>query len=231
MNLAIIPARGGSKRIPRKNIKLFLGKPVIQYAIELAKSFKPFNSIIISTDDNEIEEIGIKNGVKTPFRRSESTANDFATLSDVLLEVLTEYQKLNIKVDNVCVILPTSPLITHEILNQAYEKFINNNFSAIIPLVKYQHPIQRALKITSGTEKVSMINPDNYTMRTQDCDEAFYDSGQFYWINVKDFLIEKTILMNNIGAIEVKSDRCHDIDNIEDWRLAEMKYRWLNDPQ
>ncbi|HEY4323087.1 MAG TPA: pseudaminic acid cytidylyltransferase [Mucilaginibacter sp.] len=228
MNLAVIPARGGSKRIPKKNIKPFLGKPIVNYAIDLAKSSKLFDEIIVSTDDDEINKIIIQQGVKNPFKRSAETSGDFATLSDVLLEILNEYKKLNISIDNVCVILPTSPLITTEILNTAHEKFISGDFSAVIPLVKYNHPIQRALKITGDNGNVVMIDPENQTKRTQDCDEAFYDSGQFYWLKASDFLIEKKILMKNAGSIELNPDHCHDIDNPEDWKIAEMKYRWLN---
>lgn len=227
MNLALIPARGGSKRIPRKNMKPFLGKPILQYSIDLAKSAGLFDEVTVSTEDIEIEDFAAKHGVKAPFRRSEKNANDFATLSDVLLEVLTEYQKLGMQFANVCVILPTAPLITNEILNEAYRKLVTSHFSAVIPLVKYSHPIQRALKVLNNSGKTAIIDPKSALMRTQDCAETYYDSGQFYWINVKQFLIEKKILMENAGSIELMPEQCHDIDSMNDWVITEMKYKLL----
>jgi pseudaminic acid cytidylyltransferase len=225
-NLAIIPARGGSKRIPKKNIKSFLDKYIIQYSIEAAQAFKLFDEIMISTDDDEIAEIGIKFGAKVPFKRSEKNSNDFATLSDVLFEVLTEYQNRDIFFDNVCLILPTSPLTTFESLDKAYQKLINNNFSTVIPVVEFEHPIQRALKLDS-IGHVNMIEPKNRALRTQDCEITYYDSGQFYWIKAPDFLREKNILMQRTGSIELMAYQSQDIDTPIGWTIAEMKYKLL----
>jgi len=221
-NLAIIPARGGSKRIPRKNVKLFLGKPIIAYSIEVAIESGLFDEVIVSTDDQEIAQISRKYGAKVPFMRSEENSNDFAILNDVLTEVLEEYSKREIVFDNVCIILATAPLITIRSLKESYDLMHNKGFDSVRPVVKFSYPIQRAFKM-DATGKVEMMHPQNYSMRSQDLEPAYHDSGQFYWINQG-----KDLLDPNKGAFVISEMLVQDIDDTDDWALAELKYRHLN---
>ncbi|OFX19450.1 MAG: pseudaminic acid cytidylyltransferase [Bacteroidetes bacterium GWA2_31_9] len=224
-NLAIIPARGGSKRIPRKNIKDFLGKPIIAYSIETALESGLFEEVMVSTDDHEIAEIAIKYGAKVPFFRSEKTANDYAHIAEVIEEVLEKYKALNKIFDNFCCIFSTAPFIKKGRLKEGFDLMINNNFDSVFPVLKFSYPIQRALKIES--EKVSMILPENFNKRSQDLMPAYHDSGQFYWMKTQEFYKQKRLFAENSGAIILSEMEVQDIDTVEDWEVAEMKYRFL----
>ena len=224
-NLCIIPARGGSKRIPRKNIKNFLGKPIIAYSIEAAIESGIFEEIMVSTEDQEIAVVAKNYGAKVPFFRSNKNADDFATTVDVLLEVIEQYDKLNRRFDNVCCIYPTAPFATKEKLEQAYTKLESEDFDAIFPVLEYSYPIQRALKLNNS--KVSLFYPENETVRSQDFDNSYHDSGQFYFLKTKRFLKTKTVFTNNTGGILLTELEAQDIDNETDWKLAEMKYELL----
>ncbi|OFX53634.1 MAG: pseudaminic acid cytidylyltransferase [Bacteroidetes bacterium GWA2_30_7] len=225
-NLAIIPARGGSKRIPRKNIKDFLGKPIIAYSIETAIESGLFEEIMVSTDDHEIAEIAIKCGAKVPFFRSEKTANDFAHIAEVIEEVLETYKSENKQFENFCCIFSTAPFIKKSRLKDGFELMLKNNFDSVFPVLKFSYPIQRALKIEN--EKVSMILPENFSKRSQDLMPTYHDSGQFYWMKTKEFYRQKRVFAENSGAIILSDMEVQDIDTIEDWEVAEMKYRLLN---
>ncbi len=218
--LAVIPARGGSKRIPRKNIKNFLGKPIIAYSIETAVKSKLFNEIMVSTDDKEIAEIAKSYGAKIPFFRTKETANDFASLNDVIIEVINKYKKLNQIFNYVCLILPTAPLIKIENLIKGYKLLKNSEFDSIRPIVKYGFPIQRAFRLTEQNE-VLPINTNDFKKRSQDLEPTYHDSGQFYWIKGNKDLSE------NKGAFEISEIEVQDIDNETDWQLAELKYKLL----
>ena len=159
-NLAIIPARGGSKRIPKKNIKDFLGKPIIAYSIETALKSGLFDEIIVSTDDPEISDVAIKYGAKVPCFRSSETSNDFASLSDVMNEVILFYKNRNIRFDYVCCILPTTPLVTMENLKLGYGLITNSEFDSIRPIVRYSYPIQRAFRYNKNGG-VELFNPEH----------------------------------------------------------------------
>jgi len=224
-NLAIIPARAKSIRIPKKNIKPFLGKPIIAYSIEAAKMTNLFDEIMVSTDDKEIAEISIRYGAKVPFFRSSKTSDDYAIIPEVVEEVLNEYSKRGIYFDNICCILATAPFITPQRIISAYELMINKNYDSVLPIVRYSYPIQRALKIVN--EKVIMFEPENYTKRSQDLEPAYYDSGQFYWMRVSEFIKQKRFFANNTGAIILSQLEAHDIDTEEDWTIAELKYKIL----
>jgi len=221
-NLAIIPARGGSKRIPRKNIKLFIGKPIIAYSIEAAIKTNLFDVVMVSTDDTEIANISKEFGAKVPFLRTKKNADDHAGIADVILEVIKEFSKNNIFFENVCCILATAPLIKQEDIILAYEKLTNENLDSIIPVVKYNYPIQRALKIVNG--KVSLIWPENLMKRSQDLDSSYYDAALFYWMKTSSFLSRKTILSENSSALIVNDEYIQDIDTDNDWIKAEKKY-------
>lgn len=216
-NLALIPARGGSKRIPRKNIKDFLGKPIIAYSIEAAFQSNLFDEIIVSTDDAEIVEIAEKLGAKVPFLRSDKTADDFATLSDVVEEAKDYYNSNKSDFDNICCILPTAPLITANNILKGYELLINGGFDSVRPVIRFSYPIQRALKLVDG--KVEMFYPEYIKARSQDLEPAYHDAGQFYWMKYN-----KGLKSDNRGAFEISELEAQDIDNTEDWKLAEIKY-------
>jgi len=224
-NLAIIPARGGSKRIPRKNIKDFLGKPIIAYSIQAAIDSKLFDEVMVSTDDAEIAEIAIQFGAKIPFMRSEKNSDDHATTSEVLIEVLEQYQLNNTHFDYACCIYPTAPLINPIKIREALEVMHGKDFDSVFPVTSFSYPILRSLKITNA--KVEMNWPDYLNTRSQDLPPAFHDAGQFYWINVERFIQTKNILNDNCGSIVLSDLEVQDIDNETDWKLAELKYSLL----
>jgi N-acylneuraminate cytidylyltransferase len=225
-NLCIIPARGGSKRIPRKNIKEFIGKPIIAYSIEVAIKSKLFLEVMVSTDDEEIAEIAKQYGAKVPFKRSAKNSNDQATTPDVMNEVLGNYKKEGKLFSLACCIYPTAPLISIQRLKEAYELLINENFDSIIPVIHFDSPIQRAFKIDSG--KLKMMWPENIAIRSQDLEPAYHDCGQFYWFKVNKFFETKQILTNNTGAIQLNEMEMQDIDEESHWKIAEIKYTLRN---
>ena len=222
-NICIIPARGGSKRIPKKNIKHFLNKPIISYTIKVALNSKLFDEVMVSTDDNRIAEIALKYGAKVPFKRSKKNSNDYATTFDVLNEVLKDYKKNNKTFDNVCCIYPCSPFLTTDTLNKAFKLLNENKFDSVFPVVSYNSPIQRALKLTG--KKVKMINDIYLNTRSQDLEQSYYDAGQFYWCKVQALLKNKKIFASNSGGLKISELDAQDIDTIIDWKLAELKYK------
>jgi N-acylneuraminate cytidylyltransferase len=222
MNIAIITARGGSKRIPRKNIKEFFGQPMIKYAIDAALESKIFDTVMVSTDDKEIAQVAQKYGADVPFMRSEKTANDFATTMDVLLEVISEYKKMSIEFDTLCCIYPCVPFLKGDTLVEAYNVFNENNTDALMPVVRFSYPIQRALRI-NNTELLEYVYPEYIKSRSQDLEPMYHDVGMFYFYKIIS-------LFNNnkkIKYFEMKEIEIQDIDSEEDWHYAEMKYRIL----
>lgn len=225
-NIAIIPARGGSKRIPKKNIREFLGKPIISYSIETAIKSGLFKEVMVSTDDQEIANLAIKNGAKVPFLRSTMNSNDFANTYDVIQEVILQYEMNGEKYDNVCCIYPCAPLIIKSNLIQGYELLLEKNFDTVFPIVKYSTPIERALKIEKS--KVIMANKKYVISRSQDLDSYYFDAGQFYWMKINTIKSNKNIYNDNTGAIVLDDLYAQDIDNETDWKIAEMKYNLIN---
>jgi pseudaminic acid cytidylyltransferase len=225
-NIAIIPARGGSKRIPRKNIKDFLGKAIIAYSIEAAIESKLFDEVMVSTDDREIAEVAKKHGANVPFMRSKKKADDYTGLADVVIEVIEEYKKKNIEYDNVCCLLATAPFITGKELINSYNKLIDTNFDSVFPVVRYSFPIQRAMQFDG--EKIKMIWPENLTKRSQDLKPSFHDAGLFYWIKTHALINERKFWTDNTTAIEINEQTAQDIDTLEDWGIAELKYKLIN---
>jgi len=223
-NLAIIPARGGSKRIPRKNIKQFLGKPIIAYSIRAAFDSELFDEVMVSTDDVEIADVARECGAKVPFFRSSENANDFATLADVVLEVVAWYEKHRSKPENICCILATAPFVTAAHLEDAYRKLVNGQLSVIFPVAKFSYPIQRALQVNPINQTVSMLHPENLTIRSQDLEDFYHDSGQFYWAKVDILEREKSFIIPNAGIVELTQKEVQDIDSEDDWIIAEQKY-------
>jgi pseudaminic acid cytidylyltransferase len=226
-NIAIIPARGGSKRIPRKNIKDFLGKPIIAYSIEAALQCVLFDEIIVSTDDKEIAKVAEEYGARVPFIRSFVNADDHATLTEVILEVIDQYAETKKYFDNICCILPTAPLITSSRISEAFDKMKNENLDSVCPVVEFSYPILRALEI-SEDKKLKMIWPEYLKTRSQDLKPAYHDSGSFYWINTNALLKEKSLYCIDGSAIILPETEVQDIDTDTDWKLAEMKYKLIN---
>jgi pseudaminic acid cytidylyltransferase len=224
-NVAIITARGGSKRIPKKNSKLFRGKPIITYSIETALNSGLFDYVMVSTDDEEIAEIAKKNGAQVPFFRSKKNSDDFTGTADVATEVLTELAKINKTFTNACCIYPTAPFISNENLKAAYTLLIENKFDSVFPVCQFSHPIQRALEIKNN--KIQMISPENLNKRSQDLSPAYYDAGQFYWLNVEAFLKTNKIFTSNSGSIILNELQVQDIDTETDWKIAELKHALL----
>jgi N-acylneuraminate cytidylyltransferase len=222
-SLAIITARGGSKRIPRKNIRDFLGHPIIKYSIDAAVNANCFDEIMVSTDDREIAAIAEQFGAVIPFYRSEATSNHFASTSDVIEEVIFEYKKRGKAFQYCCCIYPTVPFIAADHLRQGFNILRSTGADSAIPVVRFSYPIQRALKIDEG--RLSMIWPENLNARSQDLMPAYHDAGQFYWFKVERFLKQKKLFMDYTVPIEISQSQVHDIDNEEDWKIAEVKYK------
>jgi pseudaminic acid cytidylyltransferase len=223
--LAIIPARGGSKRIPRKNIKSFLGQPIIKYSIDAALKTTLFDEIMVSTEDNEIAQVAASCGAIVPFFRSAKTANDYAGIGDVIEEVILEYKKRGQAFEYFCCILATAPFVKPEILVQTFELLKNSNADSVIPVVQFGYPIQRALKIES--DYLKMFWPENYVARSQDLTSAYHDCGQFYWMRVDSFLEQKKIFAENSIPFVIQKFEVQDIDTPQDWVIAEFKYKYL----
>lgn len=222
-NIAIITARGGSKRIPRKNIKEFCGKPILAYSIEAAINSGIFDEVMVSTDDKEIAEISKAYGANVPFFRSEKTSNDFATTRDVLTEVLNEYEKRRMEFDSLCCIYPTAPFVTAEKLKTAYQRFLDSDAVELLTVTKFSFPPQRGF-VKSGDLLIAK-NPEMMPMRSQDLEPMYHDAGQFYFYKVDTF--DSVTWESKIACIELPDTEVQDIDTFEDWEIAEIKYQLM----
>lgn len=227
-NLCIIPARGGSKRIPRKNIKDFLGKPIIAYSIEAAIKSNLFDEVMVSTDDEEIQEIAKKYGAKVPYLRSEKNSDDFATTFEVIDEVISYYKGQNREFENTCCLYPTAPFITSKRLIDANELLLKNEIEAIFTIVQYSYPIQRSLWLNEKGD-IKMNWEENIKKRSQDLKINFHDAGQFYFYNTESYLSKNGVFNLKSKPIVLSELEVQDIDNEIDWKLAELKYK-LNKP-
>jgi pseudaminic acid cytidylyltransferase len=225
-NLAIIPARGGSERILKKNIKSFLGKPIIAYSIEAALKSGLFDEIMVSTDDDEIAEIAIKYGATVPFLRSHKNADAFATTFDVINEVVLKYKSLNKIFDYTCCIYACAPFVTKNKLIEAFDLIKKESFDSVLPITTFGFPIQRAFKIDKNN-KTAFFNPEFSLTRSQDLEQSYHDVGQFYWMNTNNCLQKKAMITDNTGSIVVSEMQAQDIDTELDWKLAELKYELL----
>jgi N-acylneuraminate cytidylyltransferase len=223
--IAIIPARGGSKRIPKKNIKDFLGKPIIAYSIAVAIESELFDEVMVSTDDQEIAKVAERYQAKVPFIRSAKNSDDYATTANVITEVLDSYKKHNQYFDYACCIYPTAPLITSASLKNAFNLLRSLKYNTVFPVAAFNFPIWRSLELKDG--KIDMFWPENRDKRSQDLPKAWHDAGQFYWINVPAFCKEPLLYSSNSGSIELTSLEVQDIDTIADWKMAELKAQLL----
>lgn len=226
-NVAIIPARGGSKRVPGKNIKPFLGKPIIAYSIQAAIGSGLFDEVMVSTDDAAIATIALQYGATVPFMRSTATANDYAGLAEVIIEVLDEYASRGKRFDNFCCILATAPLVRSEDLVRAYEHFQGGDFDSVYPIVAFSYPILRSL-VLSDKGYVSMRWPEYHNSRSQDMEPAYHDSGTFYFMKSTALKQTGKMITDRSGGIVVDEMSVQDIDTITDWRLAELKYELIH---
>lgn len=220
--IAIITARGGSKRIPRKNLRPFLGQPVISYSINAALQSGLFDEVMVSTDDEEIAELSRRCGASVPFMRSAKNSDDFATTKDALIEVLTEYRRLGRDFDVGCCIYPTAPFVTAEKLRMAFDRHQESGAETVLPIVRFSFPIRRAFQ--RDGEKVSYIWPEFAQRRSQDLSPAYHDAGQFYFFRPALLLDSDELITENTVGIEMPMLEVHDIDEEEDWGIAELKY-------
>ena len=222
--VAIITARGGSKRIPQKNIKDFCGKPIIAYSIEAALTSGVFDEIMVSTDSEEIGLIAEKHGARVPFLRTEATSNDYATTADVIAEVLTEYKKRGRSFDSFACIYPTAPFVTGKRLAEASNLLADSE--AVLSVVKYSFPPQRAFILQNGLVKYQY--PQFERTRSQDLEPIYHDCGQFYMCKTKPFVEQHTLILSITKPYIMPEEEVQDIDTFSDWEIAEAKYKVLH---
>lgn len=226
-SVAIITARGGSKRIPRKNIKDFCGKPIIAYSIEAAIKSGCFDEVMVSTDNREIAEIAQYYGAKVPFMRSAENADDFSTTRDVVKEVLAQYAEQGRVFDYACCIYPTAPFITAKRLEEAMTLLQQRDVDSVVPVVAFSFPPQRGLVMRD--DRVEFKWPENALARSQDLDPFYHDCGQFYCLNTNAFAKQELLFMEKTCPIVLDELEVQDIDNETDWKLAELKFRLLRE--
>ena len=225
--IAIITARGGSKRIPRKNIREFCGKPIIAYSIEAALKAGCFDTVMVSTDDEEIASVARDCGAAVPFLRSAKTSDDYATTADVLLEVLDTCEARGEQFAVGCCIYPTAPFVTADKLSRAMRLFTDSDADSLIPVVRFSYPPQRGLVIED--EKLVFAQPDYLNARSQDLTPYYHDAGQFYCFRVEAFRKNRHLMVGRVMPFAVAETEVQDIDNETDWKLAELKYRLMCD--
>ena len=220
--VAIIPARGGSKRIPRKNIKEFYGKPLIAYSIEVALKSGLFDKVIVTTDDEEIAEVAKKYGAEIPFIRPKELSDDFTGTGAVVDHALEYLKNVGENYDFICTIYATAPFLDEKYLIEGFEKLKNSNARNAFSCTSMPFSIQRTFKITQN-ERCEMFWPENFSKRSQDLEEAFQDAGQFYWTNLN---IKSTDIIFGKDSIPIVLPRylVQDIDTLEDWVRAEFMY-------
>lgn len=225
--LAVITARGGSKRVPRKNIKEFCGKPMIEYSIKAALESGIFDEVMVSTDDDEIAETAKKAGAQVPFMRSEKTSGDMAMTHEVIVEVLRQYQERGREFDVVCCIYPTAPFLTAGRLRESMDKLQQMQADGVVPVVRYSFPPQRCFVIEDGLVQYKW--PQNRLKRSQDLEPYYHDCGQFYMMRVQPFFAEQSMVLEKTVPVIMDEMEVQDIDTVEDWEMAEMKYRLLQE--
>lgn len=223
-SIAIITARGGSKRIPNKNVRLFCGRPILAYSIEAALGSGLFEEVMVSTDSAEIAELAKKLGASVPFLRSPKNSDDYAVTADVLQEVLEAYQdRQNRSFEIVCCIYPTAPFVTAQKLRAAYETLVRSQANSLMPVVRFSFPPQRGLVINDGCLQYQF--PENEFVRSQDLCPIYHDCGQFYFCRVKTFQKYHTLTTPGTIPLIMPEEEVQDIDTLTDWELAEIKYR------
>ena len=228
MNICVIPARGGSKRIPRKNIKAFNGRPIIAYSIKAALESNCFDHVIVSTDDNEIAEAAKKYGAKVPFIRPAELSNDYAGTIPVIKHSIEWLEGHNNTIDNVCCLYATAPFIQSQTISKAFQQLLESKADYCFSVTSFAFPIQRSIRITQD-DKVDMFYPENFNVRSQDLEEAYHDAGQFYWGKAQAFKDELPIFSETASPYILPRYLVQDIDTMEDWIRAEAMHRVLQE--
>ena len=221
--VAIIPARGGSKRIPYKNIRNFHGKPIIAWSIIAAKKSGIFDDIIVSTDSQRIADVANKYGAITPFIRPDSISDDFTGTNDVIKHAAKWYIENVGDIDYICGIYPTAPFLTSSVLVDGFHRLVNSNAAFVFSAVGYSYPIQRDFLI-SKNDRVQMLNKENISKRSQDLEKSYHDAGQFYWGLTSSFINNLNLYSDESIPMILPAHLAHDIDDEEDWKYAEMLY-------
>lgn len=226
MNIAIITARGGSRRIPGKNIRSFCGKPIMIYSIDAAKQSGMFDVVMVSTDDGEIAHIAREAGAEVPFMRSDAASSDYATTSDVLREVLEEYRRLGREFELAACLYPTAPFVTAHKLTTAAQLLKNHpEADTVMPVVRFSFPPQRGVYLENGF--LVKADPASYGLRSQDLRPVYHDCGQFYLFRPDRFCTTGQLIGEKVIPMEMKETEVQDIDNETDWQLAEIKFRLM----
>lgn len=224
--VAIIPARGGSKRIPRKNIRPLGGRPVLGWSIAAALDSGLFDEVMVSTDDGEIAEVAKAHGGLVPFMRTAATADDHATTTDVLREVLRVYESRGALPEFACCLYPTAPFVTAADLAEGHALLDSGAFDVVLPVCKFDYPIWRSLQ-RDDSGRVSLFFPEHEFARSQDLAPAYHDAGQWVWLRVAPFLAGGALFGPRTGSVVMPLDRVQDIDTEDDWRIAESKFERL----
>lgn len=220
MNIAIIPARGGSKRIPRKNIRDFLGRPIISYPIEVAIKSKLFSKVIVSTDDEEIAKISKSYGADIPFIRKDTLSDDFTSVIEVISNAVEWLNNNQFYAENICCIFPTTPCIDEIDLINGHKKLINENWNYVFAASKNKESYFRSFKVNNN-KSIEMIFPENYSSRTQDLSDTYYDAGQFYWGKNSAWVSKQKSFDKHSTIIELESWKAYDLDTLKDWNELE----------
>lgn len=221
MKIAVIPARGGSKRIPRKNIKAFNGKPIILYSIAAALESNLFDQVFVSTDDEEIAAIAREAGAVTPYTRPKTLADDFTGTNDVVKHAIQWYNDNDKAVEYACCIYATAPLIQARYIKEGFELLSTSDFDFAFSVTTFDFPIQRAIRITES-RAIQAISPDLISQRSQDLEEAYHDAGQFYWGRAAAFLNDTALMSPHSTPVYLPRYLVQDIDTEEDWKQAEL---------
>ena len=230
MNICVIPARAGSRRIPRKNIKEFNGKPIIAYSIEAALKSNCFSQVIVSTDDNEISEVAKKYGAHVPFVRPDELSNDYVGTIPVIKHTIEWMEDNNNYIENVCCLYATAPFIQSKIISKAYQQLKNSSADYCFSVTSFAFPIQRAIRIVQDN-KVDMFYPEHFNTRSQDLEEACHDAGQFYWGKAQAFKAELPLFSEVATPYVLPRYLVQDIDTMEDWIRAEVMYKVLQETE
>ena len=227
MKIAVIPARGGSKRIPKKNIKSFCGKPIIAWSIEMAHSSKLFDRVIVSTDDNEIAAIASKYGAEVPFIRPKDISDDFTGTNAVIKHAIEWLQENDVAIDYVCCIYPTAPLLQKKYLIDGFNLLLSEGKDYVFSVTKYEYPVYRSFTI-DDKGVITPIWKDKLSNRSQDLDDVYHDAGQFYWGKAQSFLEELEIFTKDSVPVKIPHYLVQDIDTLDDWLHAEIKFKIIN---
>jgi len=223
MRLAVIPARGGSKRIPRKNVREFCGRPMITWSIEAARQSGCFDKIVVSTDDDEIAAVSVAKGAEVPFRRPANLSDDYTATSPVVAHAIQWCSDAGITPEYVCCLYATAPFVEPVDIVEGLRQLEGRDADFAFSVTRYPFPIQRAVRIT-GSGRVSMFQPEHLLTRSQDLEEAYHDAGQFYWGTAAAWLENRPVFSPNSSAVILPRHRVQDIDTPEDWQRAELMF-------